>query len=312
MEQAVGVSGAFFEAQPCFEACESGRPGAEPRGQGHRAAPLPVPAARASRPLRRESPMAPPPPPPRTRLFFGRSAPARRRAAPQPRSSRPRRGGRRRGHRPPALRRFAPPGTWAQAGPWAAPGAPLPPPRPRRSQAPPRSRWGRAAPLLPRQCVPAAGPAAHPAAARRRRGRGAVAALPSGPAPPRQPMSALLPQGALERGGARQLCDAEGGAGGSGGWGHGAVPGQADAAPVGGGHRRPAAATGGLERPSLSSCGSGSYLQKQYCFSTKTWEHEGGAAVGRFAAAPWHCRARPLPVKPVLTPVLDVFARGRR
>lgn len=83
MEQAVGVSGAFFEAQPCFEACESGRPGAEPRGQGHRAAPLPVPAARASRPLRRESPMAPPPPPPRTRLFFGRSAPARRRAAPQ-------------------------------------------------------------------------------------------------------------------------------------------------------------------------------------------------------------------------------------
>lgn len=88
MEQAVGVSGAFFEAQPCFEAWESGRPRAEPRGQGHSAAPLPVPAGRASRPLRRESPIAPPPPPPRTRIFFGRSAPARGRAAP-PRSSRP-------------------------------------------------------------------------------------------------------------------------------------------------------------------------------------------------------------------------------
>lgn len=79
----------------------------------------------------------------------------------------------------------------------AAPGAPLPPPRPRRSQSLPRghSGPGRAAP--PRQHVPAAGRAAHPAAtaARRRRGPVTEAALPSGPARPRQPISGLATAG---------------------------------------------------------------------------------------------------------------------
>lgn len=81
------------------------------------------------------------------------------------------------------------------------PAAPVPARGKRRAPYPPHRRASPrrgAGPGAPH--VPAARRATHPAAARRRRGRAAPAAIPSAPARSRQPISVAPPRGALRRG----------------------------------------------------------------------------------------------------------------
>lgn len=78
-------------------------------------------------------------------------------------------------------------------GAWESPGAPS---APRAGESPAQSHARRSSPPH----VPAARRAAHPATARRRRGWAAPTAIPSAPARPRQPISAVPPRGALRRG----------------------------------------------------------------------------------------------------------------
>lgn len=274
-------------------------PGSEPEGRegGGRGQPrLPAPAFPASRPLSRENPTTPPPlcfraggqgarrplPAPGGFLFRGCAPAGRRRPAPQ---------------RPPGCSAYGLRGRGARAGSREAPGAPLPAPRPRRSQSLPRSRSGPGRSSPASTHLPRAGPRIPPPPAE----GGARLSRRRSHRAPRGPDSQSAPRCRGARwngGGVGPLCEAAGGgrgvAGGGEGWarpvwqfsaaprspvrpGGGTVPRGAVPSQVGAGgcqRRSPPSRRqrrrdwGGRARPPAAL--SDTYLQKKECFNTKT------------------------------------------